>query len=427
MILAELSAPCPAGTSDCLALEAVRLDRAGRTMLSWRERAPSNATGSHMGLLPSGGSVLRRGQISASVGYPFRVLTAAPDKYTVLLNEWGTTWRGFLADFSTASSGEPVFSDKLTTGLVDEQVRNFTEIRGSTDVNADNELTTFTWGASPGAVNLGGGIQGYVAALPPLIGYMTTKPVRERLLPYSGSAIQWMGSNGLGQGFSIVVNRDGSGAYSGAGMMNGDPRAGIPDTPGCRNDSPGFPSVTGTSLAAYGAGVIWLESNDAGTGCDMRVGYIVLNPRLNHVRKVVSTGAWAISEQQALNDRSGPPSIFVNEYSTTQRIWSGFTKASQLPVSRLLGQATMSSWMAIAWQECDSMAADAACTTWLTKTQSNTTLTLKQTKLVMAAGSSAPLVSINHNGDAIVAWVEPSAPCSADATKQCAQLKAQRF
>lgn len=69
------------------------------------------------------------------------------------------------------------------------------------------------------------------------------------------------------------------------------------------------------------------------------------------------------------------------------------------------------------------MATDAACTTYAAKTQTAPGVLL--TELTLTPSSGRPLMTVNYYGDVVVAWVEPRAACKADASKQCAQIRAR--
>lgn len=394
-------------------------------MVSWRERSPSAAAGIHAGML-YGGAVMQRARISSNADASFRVLLGSPRKYSVLLKE-SSIWNAFLLDVTATGSADPVLSDKVATTLTDELVRNFSMALSTESIAKDTELNTVGYGATPGSVTLGGGMQGQVAAVPAIAG-LTARPVRERYLVAAGflnPVFLWLGTTAQGQAFRAFLGADGSGNYSSTPLW-GSVRSSSADAPDCRSDRPGFPSLFGVSTLPGSAAVGWLESNDAGTACNLLVEGAVFNAAGTHVRKAVMNGDWVVWEQQSAADRSGPTEVVARQRDFATKTWSVVAKLSTQPVSRLLAQTSgpgSAAWAAITWQECASMASDAACTTYAAKTQVSQSALLTELQLTPSSGS--PLMTINYYGDAVVAWVEPRAACKADATKQCAQIRAR--
>lgn len=394
-------------------------------MVSWRERAPSTAVGIHAGMLYSG-AVMQRARISTDAEAAFRVLLASPRKYSVLLKE-SSTWNALLLDVTATGSAQPVLSEKVATTLTDELARNFSMALSSEGIARDTELNTVGYAATPAAVALGGGVQGQVAAVPSVAG-MTARPVRERYLAAVGflkPAFLWIGTTAQGQAFRTFLDADGSGNYSTTPLW-GNARSSSLDAPDCRVDRAGFPSLLGVPTSPGYATVGWLESDDAGTACNLLVDGTVFNTAGTHVRKAAMNGDWVVWEQQSGADRSGPTEVVGRQRDFATKAWSAVARLSTQPVSRLLAQASgpgSAAWAAVTWQECAGMATDAACTTYAAKTQTAPGVLL--TELTLTPSSGRPLMTVNYYGDVVVAWVEPRAACKADASKQCAQIRAR--
>jgi hypothetical protein len=346
------------------------------------------------------------------------VVTAASGQYSVLTKESGI-WRSTLVDFTTTAV-QPLLAEKVATTLSDELVRNFTDVS-----SADHELLTIAYGATPGAVNLGAGIQAQILARQS-VSDIPAQPVRERFAGFP-FGLFWVGTTSDGQGFRRVVDTA-TGAIGRDFGPFGLAHSTTTDLPNCRSDRAGFPSLLG--IATRRGGVVgWLESNDAGTACNLLVDGWVLNANGTHVGKFALNDYSVVWEQQSGPDRSGPSEVAWSQRAPFSTDWSAPTKLSTRPVSRLLAQASgpgSDAWMAVIWQECASQASDADCQTYFAKSQSGPTYWTK-TELNLPPGSGQPVISINYFGAAVVAWVEPRAACTLDATKQCAQLRGRRF
>lgn len=425
-IVAELSAPCPSGVDDCIKLQQAVTDRGGRLMLSWRETAPSDAVGLHVGVVSSA-SVMQRARVAANGEAPIRVLLGAPRKYAVLLKE-ASTWTSTVFDASTPGQRDPVLSGKTSTILTDDLVRSFTMMLSVSSTSGDNELTTLRMGVQAGTIDLGAGLQASVVPLPAVPG-VGASGLRQELVSapgsLAGSRFLFLGVSSGGQGIRALMPFDGSGNFDNSALL-GTARTATADPLDCRRSLFGFPSVFGASDSNNAPAMGWLDSDDIGAGCNLLVDGVVFNTLGTHVRKAVMNRDWVVWEQQSASAKSGPTEVVARVRSPGSATWGAVARLSTLPVSELLAQASgPPSWAAIAWRECASTAADAACTAYIAKSQTSQTAAVGE--IGMTKSSATPLMAIDYYGNAVAVWVEPRGACKADATKACAQIRARWF
>ena len=186
-----------------------------------------------------------------------------------------------------------------------------------------------------------------------------------------------------------------------------------------------FPSLVG--VGTRGGGIAgWLESNDEGTACNVRVDGAVLNAAGTHVLKLALNERLAVWEQQAAANRIGPSELMLSQRDPVSLAWSLPVKLSSQPVSRLLAQTNnpgSAAWSAVVWQECER---GEQCRVQVLCRQESVQSVLDIGRGPAAKDAGQPMVSINYYGDAIAAWWnrELLAP---DRSKQCAQVRGRRF
>jgi hypothetical protein len=419
----QLSGDCTDKTWDCLYAGGVFIDNEAEVTIFWHERAPSAQPGWHVAThLPGGTRMRSRAYVSADIGADLQPLALGPRRFAAVQRD-KPNWTSALVDLSDPSA--PTVSARVPT-----------PITGHADLmnSMDGTLAVETY-LPGGSFSLGGAATalGIKAEVPP--GYEL--PGWRAFAPASGvtPSVWWAFNSALTQAprewnvyLARVALEDGS--ATSVRRVGGQTRL-VNAQLDCTNRGEDFVHIREYGSHAQVA-VGWGSVNAADTGCDAVVDGEVLN---DSTAKVLAgplmagnaAGLLVVWSENDLGDAPAPGRRIVWRHldaSTGQ--WTAPARLSSQPIVRLQARATgPGGTLAIAWQGCESEWVG-SCTEYVSKYVGGHWSTAQY----LASGKTVgwPLLAINANGQAVVAWSDLyDARCDDSPRRICPRTSAYRL